>query len=395
MTVSPADIGGSFIEPGEKDFLRRSRGATALVFFLNGFIISSWVPHIPYVKDTLGLTSSQLGVALLGISVGALFAMFLTGILVSKCGTKAIACGAAYLCCLAVIGPVLSSSYFMLLLTLTGLGVANGALDVTMNTDGVEVEAKLMRPTMSFLHAMFSLGALAGASLAVASTFLGLAPPVHIFGIAAFGITLVVLYSWMRPASWIGAKSVEKKFALPSKSIILIALLTFIVLSAEGVITDWSGVFLTQKLNIDVSKSGIGYLIFAFAMAGGRLLGDRAVGRLGRQQVLTLGSTLAMVGMAIVVVAPSVVTACIGFALLGLGLSNITPVLFSVAGSSIKTSPSLAVAAVTSAGYFGFLVAPPLVGFVADWQGLDHAFAGFGFSLLLILIFSKRAVSVH
>lgn len=395
MTVSPADSNTMSSGWNEKADFRKSKVATALVFFLNGLLISSWVPHIPYVKDALNLTSSELGVALLSISVGALFSMYLTGVLVPKFGTKVITYVSAYFMCVAVVGPIVSQSHFMLLLALTSLGIANGALDVTMNTDGVEVESKLERPTMSFLHAMFSFGALAGASIAVASTSLGLSPPVHIVGIAALGASLVVVYSLLRPSDWAGAKATEKKFALPNRSIMLVALLTFVVLSSEGVITDWSGVFLAESLNVKLSKSGIGYLIFAFSMAGGRLLGDKVVSYFGRRQVLRIGSLLAILGMAAVVAIPSVLAACVGFAMLGLGLSNITPVLFSIAGASTKTSPSLAVAAVASAGYFGFLVAPPLVGFIADWKGLHYAFTGFGCSLLLILIFSRRVVSAH
>lgn len=393
MSTSPASLKNSISYADELSYYRRARFSTAIIFFINGFIISSWVPHIPYVKESLSLSSFQLGVALLSISVGAIFSMYLTGMMIARNGTRLITIISAIFYVIVVVAPVLSTSYNMLLLSLIGVGVANGSLDVTMNTDGIECESKLGHPIMSSLHAMFSVGALTGAFLAVTSTSFGLEPSIHIISVAAVGLSLVVAYSQIRPKTWLGSKSVEKQFAIPRKSILLIASLTFIVLAAEGVITDWSGVYLVDVLNVDVGKSGIGFLAFSFSMATGRLLGDKIVSHIGRKRVLQIGSIVGVSSLFIVLISSNIFLVILGFSLVGFGLSNITPVLFSIAGESSKTSPSMAIAAVAASGYFGFLVAPPLVGYIADWKSLHHAFAVFMFSLLVVLVLSNRAVN--
>lgn len=364
--------------------------ATSIIFFLNGFIIASWVPHIPYVKNKLGLTASELGLALLCVSVGALFAMQFSGWLVSKIGTSLIAKLSAFFSCLIIVGTILSPSYLGLILTLIFLGIANGSLDIAMNTDGVQVEQGLKKPIMSFLHAMFSVGALTGAAIAVVSAWFGLSPSIHIVVVCGLGIAMTLAYISLRPAQWIGAKEMEKKFALPSRATLLVAVMTFVVLSLEGVITDWSGVYLTQGHNVVISESGIGYLIFAITMAAGRLIGDKLVESFGRRLVLLCSGIAALAGMTIVLSGSMLIIVCLGFAIVGIGLSNITPILFSIAGSSTETSPSVAVAAVTTFGYFGFLVSPPIVGFIADWKSIEYAFALYASLVLLIIFYARK-----
>ena len=376
----------------DETIYNKVKKATSIIFFLNGFIIASWVPHIPYVKDKLGLSASQLGVALLCVSLGALFSMQISGWLVARIGTNLIAKLSAFLSCLIIVGTILSPNYLSLILSLICLGIVIGSLDIAMNTDGVQAELGLKKSIMSFLHAMFSIGALVGASIAVMSTWLGLSPSIHIMAVCCLGIVMTLIYVSQRPSQWVGAKEMEKKFALPDRSILLVAFMTFIVLSLEGVITDWSGVYLTQSHNVAISQSGIAYLVFAITMAAGRLLGDKLVDSFGRRSILFYGSVTAILGMAMVLSGPTLVLVCMGFAMIGIGLSNITPILFSVAGSSTETSPGMAVAAVTSFGYFGFLVSPPIVGFITDWRSIDHAFALYG-SLILLILFRSQHVT--
>ncbi|WP_198038308.1 MFS transporter [Skermanella stibiiresistens] len=359
----------------------RARIAIALIFFVNGAVLSSWVPHIPTVQRKLDLSTGMLGLALLGIACGSLLSMPLAGLLAARHGSRVVTLTAALLFCVATPPLLLAGSLPLLLVFLVLFGVFNGAMDVAMNAHGVAVERAIGRPVMSSLHAQFSIGGLVGAGSAVALLPLGVPPIVHVTTIAVLGFIIVIGSArFLLPHSAdSGAGSGKEggagghRFVLPRGPLLILGAMGFFILMTEGAMSDWTAVYLRSDLGTGAGFAGAGYAIFSAAMAVGRLTGDRMVAGLGAVAMVRWGAVLASVGLGGALLAHDPLIAIIGFGLVGLGLANIVPILFSAAGNTPGMAPGSAIAAVTTAGYCGFLAGPPLVGFVAEVIGLPGA----------------------
>lgn len=350
-----------------------ARVAISAIFFMNGFGFASWVPHIPTVQARLGLSAGQLGLALLGVAAGALVSMPLAGALVSRWGSRAVTVVSGLLFCVLVMLPVHASSFLGLTVMLVALGAGNGAVDVAMNAHAVAVERKLGRTVMSSFHGLFSLGGLVGSGGSILFLSWGLTPALHMA--VAGGLGLVVLLASARsllPGSADDGGG-SHAFVFPRGMLLLLGMVGFCVLMVEGAMADWSAVYLRQSLGSPVGLAGAGYAVFSMAMAIGRLLGDRLVTRFGPERLVRVGGALAACGLGTALLLHHPVAAVIGFGCVGLGLSNLVPVLFSAAGRMPGSTPGVAIAAVSTTGYGGFLVGPPLVGFAADLLGLPGA----------------------
>ncbi|WP_224367602.1 MFS transporter [Hyalangium versicolor] len=361
-----------------------ARVGVSAIFFINGFAFASWVPHIPTVQARLGLSASQLGLALLGVAVGALVAMPVTGALVARWGSRAVTLVSSLLFCPMVALPVRAPSLVWLSLLLVAFGAINGAMDVAMNAHAVTVERKLGRTIMSSFHGLFSLGGLTGSGAAMLLISLGLSPELHMACAGALGL-LVVLASartLLPPSADEGGSA--HTFALPRGPVLWLGLLSFFVLMAEGAMADWSAVYLRNSLNSAAGLAGAGYAVFSLAMSTGRLTGDRLVTALGPERLVRVGAALAAGGLGGALLLHHPVAALIGFGCVGLGLSNLVPVLFSAAGRVRGSSAGVAIAAVSTTGYGGFLVGPPLVGFLADHTSLSGALAMLVPALVLV-----------
>ncbi|WP_225412389.1 MFS transporter [Stigmatella hybrida] len=350
-----------------------ARIAISAVFFVNGLSFASWVPHIPTVQARLGLSTSLLGLALLGVALGALVAMPLTGMLVARWGSRAVTLVSSLLFCPLVALPVRAPSLPLLLVALVSFGAAYGAMDVAMNAHAVTVERKLGKTVMSSFHALYSLGGLAGAGSSILLLSWGLTPPAHMLGVSVLGLAVILTASrFLLPAS-ADEGGPAHAFAFPRGPLLFMGLLTFLVLMVEGAMADWSAVYLRRSLGTEVGLAGAGYAVFSLAMTTGRLTGDRMVNAFGPQRLLRAGGFLAAGGLGAALVLHHPVAALIGFGCVGLGLSNLIPVLFSAAGRAPGVPSGVGIAAVSTLGYGGFLVGPPLIGLVAEPVGLPAA----------------------
>ncbi len=352
--------------------MRRARLAVATLFFANGCGLGSWVPHIPDVKLWHGLSDAVLGLALLAIAIGAVAALPVAGALVARFGSRPVTRAAALLFCAALPLPLLAPDFPTLLAALALLGVGTGSLDVAMNAHAVLVEARYGRPIMSSFHGMFSLGGLVGAALAGGAMQAGLPPTAHL-DLAAAVLGMAVLAAW--PALLPTAPSVSDGplFALPRGRLLGLGALALIGLMAEGAMGDWSAVYLRMDLGATAGTAAFGFAAFSLAMALGRLTGDRLVARFGPADVLVTGALIGggTLGAALLAGHPAV--AVLGFAGMGIGLANVIPIVFSAAGRLEGLAPGIGIAAVSTAGYFGFLAGPPLIGLVAEASGLAVA----------------------
>ncbi|MCP2257589.1 Fucose permease [Streptoalloteichus tenebrarius] len=366
---------------------RAARWATGFVFVLHSAVFASWTPHVPEVKDQLGLHEGTLGATLLGAPLGSVLAMLVTSPALARWGSRRVT--AVALLGYALAAPLLglAGSAVALFAALTVWGAFQGALDVAMNAQAVAVERAYDRPLMSSFHAYWSLGSVAGIGLGMGGLALGVGLAVQL---AAIGVVAVVatplLVRPMRadrvdpdgPDGPDGADSDgQHRFVVPwrHRGLLPLAGIVFAALLCEGAAGDWTAVYLRDSLGAPGAVAGVGYGAFACAMFVGRLMGDRWVSRYGRVRVVTLLSATAAVATAVTLLVGHPLVALAGFAALGLGLSCLVPVVFSAAGSLPGSHPGQSLAAVASAGWIGFLLGPPAIGGLAHLTSLPLALA--------------------
>jgi predicted MFS family arabinose efflux permease len=365
-------VNGALSRP--KPPLRAARIAVVAIFFLNGVALGSWFVRIPAIQEKLALGEGLLGVGLLGAAVGALVSMPLAGALASRFGSRRVVGATALLLPLSIVLPALASGLLFLVPAIAVLGAANGALDVSMNSQAVAVEKGYGRPIMSSFHAAFSFGGLAGASIGGLVASAGVGPFPHLAAVAALCVTAaLVAYRALLPASADAAEEGAPAFARPTRALLGLGVISFCVLLGEGAMSDWSAVYLDGTLGTGPGFAAAGYAVFSLAMAFGRLIGDGLAEHLGPVRLVRTCGALAAVGLGVALFVGEPVFALLGFACAGAGFSVVFPAALSAAGRTEGMAAGPALAAVSTAGYTGFLVGPPTIGFVAEWIGLDGA----------------------
>ncbi|MEA3173425.1 MAG: hypothetical protein QOF42_836 [Gammaproteobacteria bacterium] len=358
-----------------------TRLATRLSFFVAGYGIACWAPLVPYVQSRLAVDNAIFGLLLLCLGLGSVGAMLLTGYLATTYGSKPIVVAGALGMSFVLPLLTIAASAPMLALTLLIFGASLGSLDVAMNIHAIQVERDAARPLMSGFHALFSVGGLAGSL--VMTLLLSWHVPLLTSGMLCACIMFVAtLLAWPRLLSEKAPPQRGSGSALPRGVVLLLAVLTAIAFLAEGAVLDWGALLVSGARLVTVEYSGLGYVMFSVAMTVGRLGGDRIVARYRDRAVLFSGSLLAVLGFALVLIAPIALVAMIGFLAIGFGASNVVPVLFRRAGSQRVMPVGLAISAITTIGYAGALVGPAVMGVVAKAIGLRGAFG------LLALLFS-------
>ena len=370
----------------------RNRVAISAVFFLNGFGLASWFIHIPSVKEQLGLNEQQLGLALLGTGLGSLLTMWLSGWLMGRFGSRRILILATLCFAFSLVFPVWAPNLVLLTVSLGFLGGCNGLMDVCMNNQAAYFEALAGRPVMSSFHAIWSLGGWCGSLLG--SLFL-LNQQLSTWHLVFLGLLIIGGVVWLAPSLLRIASEHGPIFALPTREIAIFALLCLIAMLSEGAVADWAGVHLRDDLGTPYALSGLGFNAFAICMAGGRFVGDRIVQRIGRERTVTAGALVGAIGLFVAALAGSPILSIIGFGLAGLGMSNIVPVLFSLAALRIPGAIERATSSVFATGYLGFLIGPPLVGMFAQLFTLPVALAGIAVLVAGICVFSPRQAALR
>jgi MFS family permease len=353
---------------------RAARGAVTAAFFVNGFLFGSLVARMPAIRDHAGVTNGELGFALACVAAGAVVAMPVAGALAARHGSRDITRAALGLSAVAVLLPVLATSLPALAVAFLLMGLTMGAFDVTMNAHGVAVERRYGRPILAGFHAAFSFGGLAGAASAATAAAVALDLQVHV-ALAAL-TSLVVGLAWSRrflPADEDAGGAEIPVLARPPRRLWLLGAVAFSCLLVEGAAADWSAVYVRDELSAGAATAATAYVAFSLTMAVGRLLGDRLVERFGPVALVRWGGLLAAGGFGAGLAAGAVPGALLGFAALGAGLATVIPVVFRAAGSTPGISPGMALAAVSSTGYLGFVAGPPVIGSVAEAVGLPAA----------------------
>jgi fucose permease len=266
------------------------------------------------------------------------------------------------------------------------LGMANGAVDVAMNTQAIAFQERYGRAIMSGFHGLFSLGGLAGAAAAGLAMGGGVGPASHLLAtVAGLLLPTFAVTAFLLPTPMPSAMA-RTCFRLPRGPLIALGVLALCSLMAEGALGDWAAVYLSDDLAAGAGFAALGFAAFSLAMAAGRFLGDRTVRRYGGPTVLAVGSGIAAVALAAALWLGNPIAALVGFAVIGLGLANAVPILFSTAGKIADTPPELAIAAVSTAGYCGFLFGPPVIGVIAERFTLGGGLAVVAIALTVIAL---------
>ncbi|MEL5229172.1 MFS transporter [Serratia ureilytica] len=378
---------------GEAAENHRRQIATRAIFFLAGLGMAAWAPLIPFVKARLGIDDGALGLLLFCLAAGSMAIMPFAGYLIAKLGCRAVLLGAGALLCIDLPLLALLDAPLLMGAALGVFGAVNGIMDVAMNSQAIIVERESGQAKMSGFHGFYSLGGIAGAGGVSLLLLAGLAPTQAIGLIALLiAILLLIVAGDLLAHGGIGERRRGgARWALAHGKILFIALLCFFVFLTEGAMLDWSALFLHAERGVAKSQAGIGFTLYAVAVACGRLYGDRLIGAIGRYRTLLLGSLCAAAGVLLTVTVPLASAAFGGLMLAGLGIANIVPILFNAVGNQKQVPPGQAFPAVTLVGYLGLLTGPALIGFIANYTSLALAF---GCTLLCLLLVSISAKAV-
>lgn len=361
----------------------------AATFFLNGFAFASWAGRIPDVRAALDLSAPGLGLLLLAMSVGSVTTLASSGALIHRFGPQRVVIAAVVLLGLSLVGVALGVSVLQSVpftaVGLCGYGVATGAWDVAMNVEGAEVERTSGRPILSWLHAAFSFGTVAGAGVAVLGAHGSTSLLPHLLPVAAAvtvaGVLSAASYSGVRaPAgSDAGMAHVWRE-----PRTLRIGVLVLVLALAEGTANDWLAVALEDGYDASRSVAVLGFAGFVTAMTVGRLLGPTLLERFGRVQVVGLTMVLSLVGVVLVVFGGWAWLVVVGILLWGLGASLGFPVGMSAAADD-PAKAAARVSVISTIGYTAFLAGPPLLGFLAGEVGTLHALLLLGVLVLVCL----------
>ncbi|MFJ9930494.1 Fucose permease [Streptomyces misionensis] len=358
----------------DKGEVRRARYAVAAVFAVHGAVTGSFATRVPWVQDHASLSAGRLGFALAFTALGASCAMPVAGRISHRFGSRTALRGLLALWTLSLILPSLAPNLPTLCLAMFTYGACAGMSDVAMNALGVEVERRLGKSIMSGLHGMWSAGALTGSAAGTLAAHLGADARTH-FLLASAVLTVLGLLacSWVLDLQPTEDEEPPPRFALPPRSALLIGMIGFCAVFAEGASLDWSAVFLRDRLDSSAALAAASTTGFMLTMAVARIAGDAVVNRFGAVRTVRAGGVLAVLGGLLVVVAGQPAVAMGGFALMGLGIAVVVPLCFAAAGHA-GPNPSQAIAGVATITYTSGLVAPSLIGGVAQATSLVVSF---------------------
>jgi MFS family permease len=360
-------------------FSHRPTASVGIAFIMMSLGFGTWITRIPDIKSHTGLSEGELGIALLGMPIGAILIMGFMGPLIHRFGVGGVTWASSSVYALALILPALATGLASLTVSLVLVGISAGAMDVAMNAAAAAMERQRKRLVMSTSHALFSFGGMIGAGTGSVVAGLGISTLIHFLGISVIllGLTLIVKGTWLAIED---NKEGSHRWSWPGRSLLLLAFAGLCVLLSEGAIADWSAIYIRETLGGSTFLGGLGFAGFSLTMAVGRFYGDLLIPKIGAASMVRWGGLLASfsLGTALLVAMPGM--AIFGFTLAGLGLSCIVPIVFSAAASIPGVSPGTGIASVSSVGYLGFMAGPPAIGFVAEEFGLSY-----GLSLVVVI----------
>ncbi|WP_437616827.1 MFS transporter [Sorangium sp. So ce834] len=356
--------------PAPDGDVARARRAVSVMFVANGIAFASWAARVPAVRERLALRDSALGLALLGVAVGAMLAFRAAGPVIARFGSRRVTRVSAVLLCAALPLPALAPSFAALVAALLLLGASNGLMDVAMNAQAVEVERRHRRPILASFHGMFSLGGLIGASLGALAADRALSPAAHLFAVAAVLAAAVTAAGGAlsadarpeAPAAAAAGAPAERR----STRLLVLGLIAFCSSIGEGAMANWSAVYLRDELHTTAAVAATGYAVFSLAMLMGRFSGDGLTQRFGAERLVRAAALLVAAGLGAALLVNVPIALLVGFGCVGAGLSVVVPLVFRAGASAPGVAPGRALSTLATLSYGGFLVGPPAIGLLAD-----------------------------
>lgn len=370
--------------------LRRARWATRVQFLNLGFIAGVWGVHVPSIKAHFALDERLLSFVLLSMSTGSLVSLLLAGRVIAKLGARDASVVTGVLFCSGLGLSLLAPGVVTLCLALGCMGAGESMYDVAINTEGTTLETMSGRAVMSGFHGMFSLGAMGGAGASAAMLRLGIVPTTQLISVAIVIMAVVTIASRGMLEVHPPAESAQLHFTWPRGVLLVIGILILCGMLAEGVMYNWSVLYVQQELHTPQERAALAYVAFAGATAAMRFVGDAVRARVSERVMLLMGTLLSAVAMAIVLLVARPWVAMVGFGLVGVGLATVVPILYNAATRVPGVSRAAAIASVSSIGYLGFMIGPPIIGAIAHATTLTTAMATLSVAAIILALGTPR-----
>ncbi len=370
------------------------RAAVGSLFFNQGILFSAWATRIPDFKNALSLSESQLGTLLFALPLGQILVMMLSGWLVSRYTSRKVMRLAGFLHASMLMLLTFATSYIQLFCFLLLFGMCANLTNISINTQSIDVEKIYKRSINASFHGIWSLAGFVGGVVSAMIVSQNVSVFLHFLGVFIYVcVVLIIALRYLVPTDFPPENTQNEKGRTrgkfsPTPYILLLGLITFSCMSCEGSMFDWSVIYFRDVINAPADISRIGFVAFMSAMATGRFFADFFINRFGRMWLLRLSGTLITFGMIFSIVNPTIYTGAIGFMFVGFGVSSIVPTCYSLAANSRRMPSGIAIAVVSTIGFFGFLIFPPLIGYIAEISSLRFSFAMMGCVGIMVTLLS-------
>lgn len=360
------------------------------MFFFIGLCFASWAARIPDIQAKFQLSEGQLGTILLCLPMGSMIGLPIAGWSVHRYGSRIVILIGSFIYALTLPLIGLAPTTWVIVPVLILFGMLGNIMNISLNTQALGLEDQMGKSILASFHGLWSLAGFTGAGIGAAMIFLKFSPAAHYAVVTLISIVIVLFAQKFvlndKTDSEDGSGLVLKR---PDDLLLRIGLIAFLGMMTEGCMFDWSGVYFKKIVLAQPEWVALGYVCFMGAMASGRFLTDKATARFGRVPVLRLSGLMIFIGLLLSVAFPMLWVAAVGFLLVGFGVASIIPVSYGIAGRSKLYPPSVALALVSTISFFGFLLGPPLIGFVADLFNLKFSFALIAVNGLGIVLLSS------
>jgi MFS family permease len=372
------------------------RVAVGALFFMAGLCFSSWASRIATVQQSMGLTDAALGAVLFSLPVGLMCSLPFSGWAITKIGSKRLLLFAILVYGFALVCLGVAQNTFQLVICLVCYGFAGNAVNISVNTQAIATEEVYNKPIMASFHGLWSLAGFTGAGIGTFMIARKIDPFHHFIVILAVLIIGVIVVSrYLYDDTGAVKNNTASSLPLVERLRLVIPLLTlgsiaFCSMLCEGTMFDWSVIYFKKVVAVPIAIQGAGFTAFMLTMAGGRFIADLFAHRYGLKRILQASGLLITTGLLTAVIFPYFYTAIAGFLLVGAGVSSVVPMVYSAAGKSKTMSPGVALAAVSTISFVGFLIGPPLIGFIAGLATLKASFLFIAFMGISIVVVSSK-----
>jgi len=356
-------------------FPRTARIAVSSYFFIAGFCFASWASRIPAIQHHLNLNEAEWGSVLFALPIGSMISLPVAGFLITKFGSRGVMFAGSFIYAglLCLIGAV--DATWQLVTILFFFGMSGNLMNISVNTQGVGVEVLYKRSIMASFHGLWSLAGFIGAAIGTFMVSQTISPLQHFIVIACLIAILAMIMVRYSLKEDVSKQNNSKGFAWPDKSLLKLGVIAFCSMACEGCMFDWSGIYFRDIVQSPQHLVTLGYTAFMAMMATGRFVGDWLVTRFGVKRVLQISGCFITLGLFTAILFPNIYTATLGFLLTGFGVSSVVPLSYGLAGKMHTMSAGMAIAAVSTIGYLGFLFGPPVIGYIAKAANLRYSFA--------------------